>query len=67
LFSGHPNGAKASATLYSLIETAKGNMLEPYSYLRFLFDKLPHAKSENDYVTLLPNRLSADQMAGDFK
>jgi transposase len=27
LFSGHPNGAKASATLYSLIETAKANSL----------------------------------------
>jgi len=62
LFSGHPRGARASAALYSLIETAKANDLEPYSYLRFLFERLPHAKSEYDYVALLPNRLSADQL-----
>jgi len=27
--------------IYSLIETAKANKLEPYSYLKYLFDKLP--------------------------
>lgn len=67
LFSGHPNGAKASAALYSLIETAKANNLEPYSYLRYLFDKLPHANSEDDYIALLPNRVSAGQLADAFK
>jgi len=66
LFSGHPRGAKASATLYSLIETAKANNLEPYSYLRFLFDKLPHAKSENDYESLLPNRLDQEKLAASI-
>jgi transposase len=63
LFSGHPKGAKASATLYSLIETAKANDLEPYSYLRYLFDRLPHAKSEEDYKTLLPTRLDKEKVA----
>lgn len=67
LFSGHPNGARASATLYSLIETAKANQLEPYGYLRYLFDKLPYAKSEDDYKALLPNRLSPSQLADAFK
>jgi transposase len=62
LFSGHPNGARASATLFSLIETAKANNLEPYSYLRFLFDKLPHAKSDADYKTLLPSQVGKDQL-----
>ncbi|NLI75629.1 MAG: IS66 family transposase, partial [Candidatus Riflebacteria bacterium] len=37
LFSGSPHGATCSATLYSLIETAKANNLEPYAYLRLLF------------------------------
>ena len=36
LFSGSPKGAHASATLYSLVETAKLNKLEPYSYMRYL-------------------------------
>jgi len=57
LFSGHPNGAQASAAIFSLIETAKANRLKPYEYLRFLFDKLPYAESEEDYKKLLPQYL----------
>ena len=41
LFSGTPKGARSSALLYSLIETAKANHHEPYPYLRYLFEKLP--------------------------
>ncbi|MEW5980623.1 MAG: IS66 family transposase, partial [Acidobacteriota bacterium] len=37
LFAGSPRGAEGSATLYSIIETAKANGLEPYAYLRLLF------------------------------
>ncbi len=59
LFSGHPRGAEASANLYSLIETAKANRLEPYRYLRFLFEKLPYAKTEEDYRALLPQNIKA--------
>jgi transposase len=67
LFSGHPNGAKASAALYSLIETAKANGLEPYAYLRYLFDRLPVADSEGDYKALLPSRLSRQELAQAFQ
>ena len=63
LFSGNPKGAKASATLYSLIESAKANGLEPYRYLRFLFDKIPFASSENDYKSLLPNHIDQSLMS----
>jgi transposase len=41
LFSGSPKGAAASAAVYSLIETAKANGLNPYSYLEFLLQDLP--------------------------
>jgi len=54
LFSAHPNGASASAALYSLIETAKANGLKPHAYLRHLFDRLPYAQTEDDYRKLLP-------------
>ena len=54
LFSGSPRGAAASATLYSLIETAKANGREPYWYLRELFEQLPHAHTHADYLSLLP-------------
>ena len=45
LFAGTPKGALASAGLYSLIETAKANGLEPYRYLRYLFEELPFAET----------------------
>lgn len=62
LFSGTPEGAEASALLYSLIETAKANKLEPYSYLRFIFEKLPTAETLQDYEALLPWNVDAKQM-----
>jgi transposase len=54
LFAGHPNGANASATFFSLIETAKANALEPFSYLRYLFEPLPFVKEQSKYRQLLP-------------
>ena len=63
LFSGHPKGAAASATLYSLIETAKANNLKPYFYLRYLFEHLPLAETEEDYRKLLPMNLTPEQIA----
>jgi len=58
LFSGSPRGAEASAAIYSLIETAKANGLEPYRYLRYLFERLPAAKTEADYKALLPQHVN---------
>jgi transposase len=62
LFSGHPNGAHASAALFSLIETAKANGLKPYFYLRYLFSRLPLASTESDYKALLPQHLTPEQI-----
>jgi len=64
LFSGTPEGATASAALYSLIETAKANGLEPYWYLRHLIENLPDAMTEDDYKALLPQYLDRSQLAG---
>jgi len=38
LFCNTPKGAKASATIYSIVETAKENDLNPFLYLQFLFE-----------------------------
>ncbi len=57
LFSDTVNGAKASAALYSLIETAKANRLEPYAYLCHVFTELPKAQSVEDIEKLLPYNL----------
>ena len=45
MFSNSQAGAKASANLYSLVETAKANGLNPYDYLRWVFTQLPNATS----------------------
>ncbi len=55
LFSGSPRGASASAMMYSLIETAKTNGMEPYWYLRYLFEKLPYATTPEARRSLLPH------------
>jgi transposase len=47
-------GAKSSANLYSLIETARANGLEPYAYLRKVFTELPQATTLEDIEALLP-------------
>lgn len=42
LFANTPRGADASATIYSLVETAKENGINPLAYLTYLFEQLPN-------------------------
>lgn len=58
LFCDTVAGARASANLYSLIETCKANGIEPYTYLVELFRQLPLAKTIEDFEALLPWHLS---------
>ena len=62
LFSGSPRGACASATLYSLIETAKASGLEPRAYLNFLFERLPEATTPAAIQALLPQALKPEDL-----
>jgi transposase len=41
LFAQSMKGANASAIIYSIVETAKGNQLNPLNYLTYLFEQLP--------------------------
>lgn len=41
LFANTPRGAKASAIMYSMIETAKENGLDPFAYLVWVFHTAP--------------------------
>jgi len=54
LFNKSPKGADSSCGMYSLIETAKQNGIEPLRYLRMLFEKAPFAVSREDWEKLLP-------------
>jgi len=47
LFSNTPKGATASATIYSMVETAKANNLNPYYYLKYLFEQMPNIDISN--------------------
>ena len=48
LFSNTPRGAKASAMIYSIVETAKANSLKPQAYLQYLFEQLPQFSDPTD-------------------
>jgi hypothetical protein len=50
MFCNTASGANASATLYSLIETAKANGLTPFNYLTFLLEELPKHPVDLDYL-----------------
>ena len=54
LFAATADGAKASANLYSLAETAKANGIEPSAYFKAIFTLLPQAKTVEDIEALLP-------------
>ncbi|MBL1261135.1 MAG: IS66 family transposase [Thiotrichaceae bacterium] len=63
LFSASVRGAKSSANLYGLIETAKANGLEPYAYLRHVFKALPLADNVEEVEALLPWNVSLESAA----
>ena len=54
LFANTPGGAQSSAVIFSLIETAKENGLDPYRYLTWLLNEAPkQAASDPDWATTL--------------
>jgi len=55
LFCNTPRGAKASAMMFSIIETAKENGLNPFEYLSQVFRKAPNGATVDE---LLPWGLS---------
>ena len=56
LFANTPRGARASAIIYSLVQTAKENQLKPFDYLTHLFEQLPNLDTSDPAVldALLP-------------
>jgi transposase len=54
LFADSARGANASATCYSLVETAKANGLEPSSYIKYILDHIANADTLEKLEALLP-------------
>lgn len=42
------NGAKASAVIYSIVETAKANNLKPFDYVQYLLEEIPKHMEATD-------------------
>ena len=59
LFAKSTRGARASGTLYSMVETAKANGLEPYAWLRHVLTKIPQLPKEGSVEHLLPINISS--------
>lgn len=58
LFANTPAGAQSSAVVYSLIETAKENDLDPYRYLLWVLESAPklHQTNKSWAEDLLPEQ-----------
>ncbi len=57
LFCDTPKGAEASAVVYSLVESAKANGIEPFAYLQHVLVQLPYfgkSPSHEELETLMP-------------
>ena len=52
LFAGSPKGARASACVYSLVETAKANNLDPFLYIKTLLEKIPGSDYQSNSETM---------------
>ncbi len=50
LFANTQRGARASAVIYSIVETAKENGLNPFNYLSYIFEKLPNSNINDPNV-----------------
>ena len=42
------NGAKSSAIIYSIVETAKANNLKPFDYVQHLLEEIPKHMNDKD-------------------
>jgi transposase len=59
LFANTPRGAKSSAIIYSIVETAKENGLNPYAYIEHILLQLPNIDTKD--VEALDNLLPWSQ------
>jgi IS66 C-terminal element len=62
LFCGSEGGGHRAALIYSLIESAKLNHLDPYAYFVDILTKLPTCRAK-DLAALLPYRWQPGQAA----
>jgi transposase len=62
LFCNTANGAKASAVVYSLLQSAKANDLPTYKWLTFVLNELPRCTTDEERKSLLPHRFDVSRL-----
>jgi transposase len=62
LFNGSPRGADSSCAIYSIIETAKQNGLNPYAYLHYILSQVPKITAPAQWANLLPQNLDPEEI-----
>lgn len=67
MFADTVRGAQASANLYSLIENAKANGIEPGAYLRLVFSELPRVTTLDEVEALLPRNVDRARLDDPFE
>lgn len=63
LFHGNHKGARASAIIYSILESAKAHGLKPHEYMTHLLDNIKSAKTAGAITGLLPHKIAATHPA----
>ena len=58
LFADTPAGANASAAMFTLVETAKANGIEPYAYLQYVIGNIVAADTDEALDALMPWNMS---------
>ena len=59
LFTGSANGGRAAAAMFSLIASCQRHQVDPYAYLRDLFDRFARTTT-SQIDQFLPDRWAAD-------
>jgi len=62
LFADTAHGARASATCYSMVETAKANGLEPSAYIQYVLEHIATADTLEKLEQLLPWNVPVKRM-----
>lgn len=65
LFADSEAGMLTNAVMYSLIQTATANGLNPYEYLKFVIETMPTLRSASEVEQLLPWNMAAPMTEED--
>ena len=61
------NGAKTSAIIYSIVETAKANNLKPFNYVQYLLEELPQHMDDRDCSFLEDLPLWSEKLPAEIR